>query len=60
MPRQRLDVVADLVREDVRLSEVPWRSELPLQIAEEPEIEIDLAIGRAVERAGRSLREPAG
>ena len=36
---QRLDVVTELVREDVGLREIARRAELPLQLAEEPEIE---------------------
>ena len=52
--------MAELVGEDVGLREVAGRAELALQLVEEPEIEIDLAIGRAVERAGRRLREAAG
>ena len=53
---QRLHVVADLVREDVGLREVARRAEAALQLVEEPEIEIDLAIARTVERPGRGAR----
>ena len=52
--------MAELVGEDVGLREVAGRAKLAMQLVEEPEIEIDLAVGRTVERAGRRLREAAG
>ena len=48
---QVLDVVADLVRDDVRLREVARRVEPLLQLLHERQIEIDLAVARAVEGA---------
>src|SRR4029453_11456186 len=56
---QRLDVMSELVREDVGLSEIAWRSELAIELVEKAEIEIDLAIAGTVEGPGRGLREPA-
>src|SRR5688500_13876585 len=47
------------VREHVRLREIAGRSELPVQLGEESEIEIDLAIGGTVERPGHRLGEAA-
>ncbi len=58
--RQVLDVVAVLVREDVRLGERPAAcAELRLQLVEEAEVDVDVAIARAVERAGRRRRRAA-
>ena len=47
----RLHVMADLVREHVGLGEVPGRAEAALQLVEEAEVEVDLAIARAIERS---------
>src|SRR5262245_8967575 len=58
-PQQVLHVMTDLVRDDIRLREVAGRAEALRQLAEESEIEVDLPIARAVERAGRRLREAA-
>ena len=53
-------MVADLVRDDVRLCEVAGRAEALRQLVEEAQIEINLAVLRAVKRTGRRLRESAG
>src|SRR3954471_24604494 len=50
-----LHVMAELVSDHVRLGEVARRAEAPRQLVEEAQIEVDLVIGRAVERAGRAL-----
>ena len=51
---QVLDVMPVLVREDVRLGERPAASaELRLELVEEPEVDVDVAVARAVERACR-------
>ncbi len=47
---QVLHVVPELVGDHVGLSEVAGRGEPRAEVAEEPEIEIDLAVERAVER----------
>src|SRR5215213_2502182 len=49
-PRQGLHVVAHLVREHVGLREVARRVEARGQLAEEAEVDVDLAVGGAVER----------
>ena len=47
-------MVAVLVREDVRLGERPAaRAELRLELVEEAEVDVDVAVARAVERPGR-------
>ena len=45
--------MADLVRDHVRLSEIAGRPEAVAQLTEERQIEIELLVGRAVERTGR-------
>src|SRR4029450_3516518 len=47
-----LDVMADLVRDDVRLREVARSTEPPVELAEETQIEIHPLIARAVKRSG--------
>src|SRR5258708_39742592 len=56
---QVLDVVTELVGDDIRLGEVAWSAKPPGQLVEEPEIQVDLAVLRTVERPGRRLREAA-
>src|SRR5437868_3211953 len=51
-PELFLDVMADLVRDHVRLREVTGRPEPLAQRTEEVEVEIDLLVLRTVERAG--------
>jgi len=53
-------VVAELVGEDVGLREVAGRAEAPLQLVVEAEVDVDLFVAGAVERAGRGLGEAAG
>jgi hypothetical protein len=48
-----MHVMADLVREDVRLREVAGRVETDGGLAEEAEVEVDAAIDSAVEGPGR-------
>ncbi len=50
---QRLQMVADLVGDDVGLGEVAGGAELLVEFAEEPEVDVELLIGRAVEGADR-------
>ena len=47
----------DLVRDDVGLGEVARRAEALIELLEEREVEIDLAVGGAVERPHRRLAE---
>jgi hypothetical protein len=49
---QVLHVMAYLVRHDVRLSELPTSAEALIELTKERQIEIDLAVGRAVKGAG--------
>src|SRR5574337_1699391 len=56
---QTLHVVADLVRDDVSLREVARRAELLAQRVEEAEVDVDLLVGRAVERPHRRLPDAA-
>ena len=56
---QVLDVVPDLVRDHVRLGEVAWRAKAAIELIEELEIEVDLAVTRAVERPHRALAHAA-
>ena len=58
-PEHRLDVMADLVRDHVRLGEIARRAEALVELPEEREIEVDLVVRRAVERARRGRRRPA-
>jgi hypothetical protein len=58
-PEQRLHVMAHLVSDDVCLREITRGAEPILQIAEEGGVEVDLLIGRTVERPGRRLRHSA-
>ena len=57
---QRLHVMADLVGDHVGLREVAGRAEAIAQVAVEVEIDVDLLVGRAVERTHRRLRRAAG
>jgi hypothetical protein len=58
---QVLHVVPDLVRDHVRLGEVAGRAEPIAQLAEEIEVDVHLAVGRAVERShGRGRGTAAG
>ena len=54
-----LDVVADLVGDDVGAGEVALGAELGLQLVPEGEVEVHLAVGRAVERPHRRLPRAA-
>ena len=57
---QVLDVVAVLVREHVRLGErAAARAELGLELIEEAEVDVDVAVVRAVERPDRRRRRAA-
>jgi hypothetical protein len=58
-PENLLDVVSDLVRDNVRLSELAWRAEPGAQLIEERQIDVDLLIGGTVERPGGGLRGAA-
>ena len=54
-----LDVVADLMRDDVGPGEVTGRAEALLQLLEERQVEVHLAVARAVERSDRGVGHPA-
>ena len=56
---QRLHVMTDFVRDHVGLCEVSGRTESFVEIPEEGEVEIDLAVGRTVEGTHRGLTEAA-
>ena len=56
---QVLHVMPDLVRDHVGLREIARRLEALAQLAVEAEVDVDLLIGRAVERTHRRLREAA-
>src|SRR4029453_11276112 len=56
---QVLDVVADLVGHDVGLREVAGGVEAAGQLVEEAEVEVHLAVGRAVEGPGRGAGRAA-
>ena len=59
MPDDGLDVVPVLMGDDIGDGEVAaLRAEAALQLIEEAEVEIDLLVGRAVERARRRRRRP--
>src|SRR5688572_1908085 len=58
-PEEVLHVVPDLVRYDVGLREVSGRAVSPPQVLVEGEVDVELLIGRAVERTHRRLRETA-
>ncbi len=59
VPSERLHVVAHLVSENVRLREIAWRLEAGGELVVEVEIDVHLAIGRAIERAGGGVRHAA-
>jgi len=50
-----LHVMSDFVREHICLREVAGCAELSVELIEEAEVEIDLAIARAVERTARGF-----
>ena len=52
-------MVADFVRDHVGLREIAGRAEPARELVEERGVEIELAVGRAVERAGRRRRAAA-
>ncbi len=52
-------MVPDLVRHDIGVGEVAAAAEPPAHLLEEDRVEIDLLVGRAVERAHRRLRRAA-
>ena len=54
IPRQRLHVMPELVREHVGLGEVAGRAESAAELVEEPEVEIDVLVARTVERPARA------
>jgi hypothetical protein len=56
---QVLHVVPDFVRQNVGLGEVSGRSEAPLQLLVEPEVDVDLLVRGTVERSGGRLGESA-
>ena len=56
---QRLNVVADLVRDHVCLGEVTWRTELLLELLEERRVEVHPLVGGTVEGSGGPGRRPA-
>ncbi len=58
--QQPLHMVADLVRDHVGLRKVARRTEPPGQRVEETQVDVDLLVGRAVERAHRRLALAAG
>src|SRR6185436_15830614 len=58
-PEQVLHVVSDLVGDHVGLREVAGRAEPVTQRAEEAEIEVELMVGRTVERSDRRARRAA-
>ena len=56
---QRLHVMPDFMRDDVRLREVAGRAEPALQILIEGQVDVDLAIAGTIERPDRGLGETA-
>ena len=56
---QVLHVVTDLVRDHVRLREIARRAEPPLELSEERQVDVHLAVRRAVERPDRRRVESA-
>ena len=55
-----LDVMADLMGDDIGLGEVAGRAEALRQLVEEGRVDVDLLVGRAVERPHRRLAHAAG
>ena len=53
-----LHVVADLVREHVGLREIAGRAEALAQLVVEAEVDVEVLVGRAVERPGRGAGKP--
>jgi hypothetical protein len=51
-PKQGLDVVPELVRDDIGLCEVAGSTETIAELPEETEVQIHLHVGGAVERSG--------
>ncbi len=58
--QQVLHMVADFMRDHIRLGEVALRAKALLQLPEKLDIEIQLLVRRAVERPGGCLRVAAG
>ena len=56
---QVLHVVADLVRDDISAREIAARPQLRFHLLVESEVDVELLVGRAVERAHRRFREAA-
>src|SRR5690606_18035340 len=56
---QVLDVVSELVGDDIRLREFAGRAEPLRELVEELEVEVDLAVGRAIEGPHRALAKAA-
>src|ERR1700687_3728922 len=57
-PQQLLHMMADLVRDDVCLLELAWRSKPFPQFFKKPEVQINLFILRTVEGASSGLGLP--
>src|SRR5262249_24403928 len=57
--QEMLNMMSDFVREHVRLRELAGRAEAGAQLIVESEIDVDLLIARAVERASRRLSKAA-
>ena len=57
---QRLDVMTDLMGDHIGLGEVACSGKAPGHLVEELQVEVDLLIARAVERADRRTGEAAG
>ena len=50
-PQQVLDMMAHFMSDDVSLSKIAGRSEAPVELLEEREVQIHLPIGRAIKRS---------
>ena len=57
---QVLHVVAHLMRDHIGLGEIAGRAELVLHVLVEGEVDVDLLVARAIERAHGRLRHAAG
>ena len=55
-----LDMMTDFVGHHIGLGKIPRRAELTIQIPEETQVQVYLAIGRAVEGADRRTGTAAG
>ncbi len=58
--QQVLHMMADFVRDHVGLGEIARRTEAPAQFVEERHIQIELAVGRAIERSHLGLPHATG